>query len=248
MTNVSTPPEIPGYTVKVSTRAKHVRLKISPADGLVVVVPKRFDQTLLDDIVMRHASWIDRTFKRYPQQENMARTHSGHVLPSKIELPALGEQWVLEYVETQSDSVRITRAGSNQLRVSGKLSDSHACHKALRRWLMRHAKEKIIPVFDKVSDECRLGYSRVTIRGQRTRWGSCSSTGSINLNFQLMFVSPAMLRYVLVHELCHTIHLNHSRAFYALLAGHEPEYKMLESQLRRAWQTMPAWLNTLQAA
>ena len=95
------------------------------------------------------------------------------------------------------------------------------------------------------SEEVKKIYRKATVRGQRTRWGSCSSTASINLNYQLMFVSPEMMNYVLVHELCHTAHLNHSRHFYNLLASYISDYKIIESQLKQAWHSMPGWLQPL---
>jgi len=248
MTNLSTSPVIPEYTIKVSPRAKHVRLKITPVDGLVVVVPRRFNHALLDDIVVRHAGWIDKTFRRYADHIEPVNMQQAETLPDTIELSALGECWTVEVAETASGSVRAIQSGPLQLRLTGKTGDTGACRRALRRWLMRHARIHLVARLEQLARDCDLSFDKATIRGQRTRWGSCSSTGSISLNYQLLFVSPAMLRYVLIHELCHTVHLDHSLAFHALVARFEPEYKTLESQLRQAWQGMPPWLHRLQAA
>ena len=130
----------------------------------------------------------------------------------------------------------------------GNVDDKDACAVALRRWLLRYAKGKLLPQLEQASQACSLSYSKATIRGQRTRWGSCSSTGSINLNYQLLFVSPEMMNYVLVHELCHTVYLNHSRSFYNLLESYNPNYRQYESQLKQAWRSMPAWLYRLQSS
>ena len=229
------------YRVKISNRARHVSLKITATEGLVVVVPKGFNHSLLDELVASRQRWIEKNLRRYA---DMPVQQLDTALPEQIFLPALGEQWSLTQYKTDSATVRVT-AKNDQLRMVGDIDNKRACQKALRRWLMRYANQSIIPLLDLASKEAGLPYRKATIRGQRTRWGSCSSSGSINLNFQLLFVSPAMLNYVLLHELSHTVHLNHSAAFYHLLASFVPDYKIIEAQLKQAWRTMPAWLQPL---
>ena len=75
---------------------------------------------------------------------------------------------------------------------------------------------------------CR--YERLSIRGQKTRWGSCSSRGTLSFNWKLMLAPPEILDYVIVHELCHLTHMNHSPAFWALVASVLPDYRE-----RRRW-------------
>ena len=232
------------YSVKISPRARQVSLKITPSEGLVVVVPRGFNHDLLDDIVASRSTWIEKVFSRY---DELPGCLDDVAMPEQIELIALGEVWLLEYIQTSSDSVRVIQAEPGRLRVMGKLGDQRATCKALRRWLMRHAKEKLLICLEQASQECGLSFTKATIRGQRSRWGSCSSTGAINLNYQLLFVSPAMMHYVLLHELCHTVHLNHSAGFYHLLESHIANYRDIESQLKQAWRSMPAWLYRLQA-
>lgn len=211
----------------------------------MVVVPRGFNHDLLDELVASRSGWIEKVLRQYETRPPLRRDAP---LPEIIDLPALGEQWIIAYIKTPSASVRAAESGHGHLQVMGNIDDSNAAAMALRRWLMRQAKEKLLTCLDQVSKECGLSFSKLTIRGQRTRWGSCSSSGSINLNYQLMFVSPMMMHYVLVHELCHTVHLNHSAGFYRLLESHVANYQDIESQLKQAWRDMPAWLYRLQAA
>lgn len=234
------------YSVKISARAKHVSLKITPAEGLVVVVPRGFkNHELLDELVASRSSWIKKVFSRFAEEPCL---HSDAELPDSIHLPALDEDWTVDYIQTKASTVRAVESDSLRLQVMGNVDDGEAAAKALRRWLMRRAKESLVPQLMQASEACGLSYSKVTIRGQRTRWGSCSSTGSINLNYQLLFVSPEMMNYVFVHELCHTAYLNHSASFYKLLESYLPDYRNHEMQLKKAWRSMPAWLYRLQAA
>lgn len=78
-----------------------------------------------------------------------------------------------------------------------------------------------------------VDYGRITIRNQRTRWGSCSSKGNLNFNCLLMLQSPELIDYVVVHELCHRKQMNHSKAFWNEVANIIPNYKELEKQLKK---------------
>jgi predicted metal-dependent hydrolase len=113
---------------------------------------------------------------------------------------------------------------------------------ALRRWLTSLAEVEFSRELRSVAQQCGLSFKRVQIRRQRTRWGSCSASGTISLNVCLMFMTPAVVRYLFVHELCHTRHMNHSRRFWSLVASHEPEYQQLDRELLRAWQHVPGWM------
>lgn len=81
-------------------------------------------------------------------------------------------------------------------------------------------------------------YRRITIRDQKTRWGSCSSTGTLSFNYRLMFAPPRVLDYVVVHELCHLTHMNHSRDFWNLVASVMPDYKQYKTWLKEHGQEL----------
>jgi len=86
-------------------------------------------------------------------------------------------------------------------------------------------------------------FGRVLVKSQRTRWGSCSRRKTISLNLKLLFIPQDLAQYVLIHELCHTVHLNHSQKFWALLTRHEPDCKNKEKELRSAGRFVPAWID-----
>ncbi len=78
-----------------------------------------------------------------------------------------------------------------------------------------------------------VDYGRITIRRQRTRWGSCSSKGNLNFNCLLMLAPPEVIDYVIVHELCHRKELNHSKRFWSEVEKVLPDYRRLELWLKR---------------
>jgi len=93
-----------------------------------------------------------------------------------------------------------------------------------------------------VSRESGLAYTGVTIRAQRTRWGSCTAKARINLNFTLAFLPWELCRLVLLHELCHTKELNHSGRFWALLESHVPGCRSIDARLAAGRHYLPLWL------
>jgi hypothetical protein len=106
---------------------------------------------------------------------------------------------------------------------------------------MREAHGALAPWLARISEASGLPFGRMQIRRQRTRWGSCSRAGTISLNACLMFQPPGVVNYLLIHELAHTRHMNHSRRFWRLVADLEPRWRELDSALTRGWREVPFW-------
>jgi predicted metal-dependent hydrolase len=113
---------------------------------------------------------------------------------------------------------------------------------ALLDWLAERAAAMLEPRLNELAAELGVKYRHVHIRRQRTRWGSCSVRGAISLNFSLLFQRPAVVRYLLAHELAHLTYMNHSPRFWALVAEYEPEWRPLDRELLQGWKQVPAWL------
>jgi predicted metal-dependent hydrolase len=220
-----------------STRAKYVRLKIHPPGRVEVVVPQGFDERELPPILARHNNWVEERLQQF------ASLHSEPLTPpSMITLPAIDERWQVEYL-TGGDSRMACREQSGEL-LHVHTNSSEKSRELLKRWLARKGKQYMVPWLQQTSEEIGLPYSGVSIRCQRTRWGSCSASGRINLNYSLLFLQPDLVRYLLVHELCHTVHLNHSHNYWALVQSIEPHYKIMEKALKNAVHEVPVWLHT----
>ncbi len=129
--------------------------------------------------------------------------------------------------------------------VSGPVNDEERCKAALRRWLARRARDTLEPWLTALAVDTGLTFKRVTIRSQRTRWGSCSPHGVISLNRKLLFLPRELVRYVLIHELCHTRELNHSARFWSCLRQLEPDTDALHGRMRDAWKSVPGWAHPL---
>lgn len=216
-------------------RAKYVRLKVHPPGRVEVVLPLGVNDAELRLILDQHTSWVEERLLLLRE-----RAVVPVVLPERLLLTAIGQQWEITY------STRQGRSGWRS-QLQGHLSvwaeTPEQQRRALLRWLSQMGKRYLVPWLEETSRELRLPFSGVTVRGQRSRWGSCSASGRINLNYALLFLQPELVRYLFVHELCHTVHLNHSSRYWGLVRIKEPRYKGLELALRKAAREVPRWLH-----
>jgi len=229
------------YQVRVSPRAKHVCIKVSHLGEVEVVVPKGFDQRQIPEIVQQRQDWIAKTIQRITAERQSFQIEPTRLLPESISLAALSEEWTVIYRPTNEFQVKLMPV-AHQLMLQGRLEQFDLCRQVLCRWLQRKAQAHLIPWLQQVSRESNLPFNNASVRGQKTRWASCSSQQSISLNYKLLFLPPQLVHYVFIHELCHTIHLNHSHHFWHLVGEKEPTYKALDQELRRAWRYVPEWI------
>jgi predicted metal-dependent hydrolase len=215
------------YTIRRSDRARHARILVG-GDGVEVVVPRRFPLRQVEPFVEEKRPWIERTLRRMREAEAEfppARLEDGG------ELPYLGTRLALT-VRTDAGRVRahVARRGDS-LRVAlpprGSLAD------ALEGWYRRRAREEVSVRLDAAVARAGAAYTRLQIRGQRTRWASCSSRGAMSFNWRLLLAPPEILDYVVEHEVAHLEVHDHSRRFWALLASRSPGWREHEGWLRR---------------
>ena len=232
---------LPAHTVRVSRRARRIRLTVSPRDGLVVVLPRESDRRRVPALLRDHAAWIERALGRTEERRAHLAVAALAPLPTQIGLPAVGVVYDVEYWPVAATaSARVTER-DGALSVNVPVGDEEAARTALRRWLSRAAKAHLVPMLEEVSRREGLPFSHATVRAQRSRWGSCSRGGGISLNRSLLFLTPELARCVMTHELVHTIRHDHSPEFWRLLRERVPEVDRLRRELRQAWRRVPAW-------
>lgn len=233
---------LPDYTIRESRRAKHVLLRLSVTGELEVVVPSGYDRQQIPAILTHKQAWIDRVKQRMNSRLATADSKPHEIHPARISLPAIGETWQVEYRSTRQPYLKLREYAGKRLILAGATHDWESCKKPLREWIATQAQRHLIPWLQAISQELNLTFSHATIRRQKTLWGSCTSRKTISLNSKLLFLSEAQVRYVLIHELCHTVHLNHSPDFWALVGHYEPNYRSLDVSLRDARYRIPHWM------
>ena len=239
----------PPYALARSARAKRVTLRAVHGRGLVVMVPARLSraaaETAAAAAVERHRDWAIGALAALRESVPEAL----RVWPPRsLELPALGRRVVLGFEPDGNGRRGRARVLASSVGAETVLAlpcapqAREAGVRALRAWLAREARTALGARLETLARRHGLGYARLAVRGQRTRWGSCSSSGTISLNWKLVFLPPGLVDYVLLHELAHTRHLDHSNAFWALLERLCPDARALDAELRGAGSRVPPWL------
>ncbi len=225
----------PCYQLRISSRAKHARITIKPSRQIEVVLPLGMPKREADKLVQQQQNWIQRTLTRMQRQAPMK---SDYAAPACIELPAICEKVQVVYVAEQKKPF-IWNQKMSQLSVC---NDKESVPELLRCWLKEHAKQYLPALLKEIASEMHVDYRAVSIRLQKMRWGSCSMQGNISLNAKLLLLPPQVVRYVLVHELSHLEHMNHSTAFWQYVELFEPDYRNRRRELRQLSMTLPAWV------
>jgi hypothetical protein len=229
------------YTIRVSQRAKYARLKMSPHDGLVVIVPVGFDRKLVAGIVESRREWIDKVQQTFERRRLPVLAGNEGALPAVVDLAGIGESWRISYHADSSSLLAAKETDGGELIISGPVHEQKRCHDMLCLWLKRRAALKLEPQLMRLASVHGFKVSNVSVRKQRSRWGSCSSRGTVSLNINLIFLPPLLVRYILIHELCHTLHMNHSARYWSEVARYDPDYIEHDREMLHAWRFIPAW-------
>jgi len=222
------------YTLKRSANSKKISLNVSVQNGLEVTVPKGIRRSSIEKVLENNKDWIAQSLDLIPERLNQ-------LAPRNINLQATEESWELEYQPTSSLVVSVIEKGENTLLVQGNIDDKYKAALALRQWLTRKGHAHLVPWLHELSEEFNLPFNKAGIRGQRTRWGSCSPQGTISINRNLLFLPRNLVRYVLIHELVHTVQLDHSQKFWKPLLEREPLGRELGAEARSSWCHVPLW-------
>lgn len=230
------------YRLRISPRSRSIRFRVTPQRGLEVVIPQGYDPGQVPALLARKQRWIRAALERVESLRAFYGPEADWCLPARIQLPAVGLAWTLTATQTDNAArTAVCEAGAGQLLISGDIDDEQACRAALARWLMRQAHQHLVAGLLRASRDVGLSYNRVLIKRQKTRWGSCSRNGTISLNAKLLFLSPETVNYVMIHELCHRVELNHSPRFWQLVERHCPDYRRIDAQRRDLWDAVPRW-------
>ena len=223
-------------SIRESRRARYLTLRLLPPHTLELVVPRGTRAGDVDAFVRENRRWIENARRELAECRPLRREG----LPTAVELRAIGERWDVEYRHDPHGPLRC-RARGSVLEVSTPEALRRGADGALRSWLLDQADYHLTPWVKREAQIVGRRPSRVQVRLQRTRWGSCSNSGTVSLNAALMFLEPAVVRYLLIHELCHLIALNHSRKFWTAVERYEPDYEALDRELTKAWHEIPLW-------
>jgi predicted metal-dependent hydrolase len=198
------------YQVRRSDRARRVRVTVDATRGVEVVLPRRAPEREAAAAIRELRPWIER---RVAELEGARAA----VAARGDTVPYLGRTLALLGERGRS---RVARRGDVLVVPVGE-----ARTPALERWYRRAARSEIAPRLERACALAGTSYTGLTIRGQRTRWASCSRSGAMSFNWRLLLVPEAVLDYVVWHEVCHLEVHDHSPRFWRLVAARSPGYR-----------------------
>lgn len=231
------------YTVIRHPRRRHVQIQVLPG-RVTARVPQRFADRRVPDILRRRAAWIRLNLALL--EGAAAATRRQYVTSERF--PYLGKTYVLKviYDDAMTDpSVELSRGLIQVLTAmpTGNNECSSTVRSAILRWYRLRAMEYLPERVEKLGENFGMHPSSVTVKDQKSRWGSCSSSGSVSLNWRLVLTPIHIVDYVVAHELCHLKIPNHSPEFWRLLADIDPLYAQHRRWLKANSIRLGLWLS-----
>ena len=209
-------------------------MKVSPIEGLIITIPERFKASNIYKFLDQNEKWIENALLKYDSSATLE-------MPSQINLQSIDQVWTINYSITGDGKIALHDSENQGITALNLPSDYWEGTSYFNKWISVKAKNILPKWTHHLSKLHDLPYSNVTIRRQKTRWGSCSHNDSINLNQNLMFLQPELVTYVILHELVHTEVRNHSRTFWNTLDTHIPHSKSMQSKLFKVMPELPEW-------
>lgn len=202
-----------GIPVKIIySRRKSLSMKFDKTGTLIVNAPSFVSEGEVRNFLREHTRWIRLN---YVKALDMARNLEEHEFRDGGKVLYLGEEY----------GIKISGRGRIVKTADGFLFPEGSAQETYERWLKARAKEYLPVRLRYRAYEMGIPYRDVRISGAKSKWGSCSETGMITLSWRLMMCPPESIEYVLIHELCHRIHMDHSKAFWAEVENRMPDYK-----------------------
>lgn len=211
-------------------KRKNIYLQIK--NGKVIVkVPYYVTNKQIEEIVYKKSNWIKKSLEKYNQKNNeLKKYQEGEIY--KI----LGKEYILKinYEETNQIKVDITDCNIIiNLPFTYKMEPnlSNKIEKIINKMYMQIIQKQLDYTMKKVTNMVGLAPKKYRVRDMKSAWGSCSSTKNISIALKLIEHSPKAFEYVVLHEVCHLKHMNHSKQFWQMVEGYMPDYKKYKKEL-----------------
>ena len=220
------------YFIKISKRAVRMRLTIQQDGTLVLTVPERPSPSreMIEKFLITSQHWVARTRKKLQGRLHDSALQHSSLYPTVFAFPVTGETLPIRY-QWEDVCWAGCRENGDHLLVTGAVLDPELVRDVLEKYLVRKAEFVFAPLLSELAMECGLPYQKMSCRVQKGHWGSCSGRKNISLNAKLLFCPPEEIRYVMIHELCHTQEMNHSVRFWKLVEKFCPDAALLRERI-----------------
>jgi predicted metal-dependent hydrolase len=218
--------QILNIKIKRSTRSKSARLEAN-IYGIHVVVPANYEVQNIIRFIYTRKNWIFKIYKYYGRFVDKFGQESSI---NEDSIAFLGSIYKLRIVR---DKIPFNIISDNLKLITFHVTDRRKYKEDIRTWYKSQTSKIIFERLPLICSKLNLRYNRVLIKGQKSRWGSCSKNKNLNFNLLLAALPSEIIDYVIIHELMHLKELNHSKRFWELVNMHDPDYKYHRKVLRR---------------
>jgi predicted metal-dependent hydrolase len=207
------------YQIRFSTKAKYLQLRITQFNQLEVVIPKRYSIKDGEKLIHDRIDWV----KKYHKQLILAQKKEFFLFGNKIHIEQSFNLFLKKHRIRFSKNVLYLESPADTKITIGELYNL---------FLRNSAKKYFIERARFLAEKFHFNYKTIRIRGQSTRWGSCSSRGNLSFNYKLLRFKKEVIDYVIIHELCHTKEMNHSKRFWNLVEKYCPDFRSFKNELK----------------
>lgn len=217
--------ELQSYTINyvvIRKKRKTIGIKIKENGNVEVIAPLQVNYIYIEDLLKRKEQWIITTIEKIKTVKE-ARDNISVAL-------FLGKEYQLAKVKTLENRTTV-EVFDNKIKVKYLINEEES-RDILKRWYINKALEILSKKTKEFSNILKVYPNKITIKEQRTRYGSCSSKGNINYNWKIIMAPETVVDYLVVHELCHLVHFNHQKEFWDLVGSIIPNYRECKDYLK----------------
>lgn len=206
----------------IRTARRTIQLKIVATDRLEIRAPHAMPLDSLRHVVASKQDWLTRHLSQSITPPT--QPYPSHIILRGREYPLLYRDSDRQNLIYQQDHFILSRPPA---------TSSLALHGLIESYYREYARKLLSAKTEYWATRIGVTYNRITIKSQKTRWGSCSAKGNLNYNWHIICADESLIDYIVIHELCHLRHLDHSAAFWSLVAKYDPAYPEHRRQLNR---------------
>lgn len=205
----------------IFSKRKSYAIEVKDKEKIVVRVPYGTSQKKIEDILQQKRAWIERVRLEMPEKI---------VYTEGRQIPYLGRNYRLVVHHTPGKKKASLVLTEDKLIVECGCS-TKSVEELVLAWYRKEARRIFVERADYYKDKIGVEYGHIYIKEQKTRWGSCSIQGNLNFNWKVIQKPIEVVDYLVVHELCHLIHMNHSKEFWRTVEQFIPDYQVRRGQL-----------------
>ena len=207
------------YKYRFSSKAQRLRLQISLGNELEVILPRGYELKEAENFILTKSKWIKKHLSFQPVKKK-----NYYYFGNRI---TIRQEFAL-FIKKH-----IIRLEKDELKIISPENSNIELNKLYTTWVRNQAKEYLPERAAELANQFGFSINKISVRKQKTRWGSYSSQGNISFNFLLLGYTKEVIDYVIIHELCHSKEMNHSEDFWTLVKRFCPRFMTLRQELKR---------------